>query len=324
MLDLLSLIPSKKKRTPSGWTVFNAVCCVYRGHSPDKRMRGGVRIEQHTQIYHCFNCGFKAGFTLGKPITSNTRLLLSYLGIDKEDIDRLNFESLQHRDILDYINVDKLKKKINFDEMSLPEEAELIDINNQDHSRFVEYLGQRQLTTTEYPFMCTPTMSSRHRNRIIVPFTYKNKIVGYTSRYIDGNTPKYINQQPSGYLFGIDFQKPEYQVCIVVEGIFDALSINGCALGTNTISETHVHLLKQMNKKIIIVPDHDKPGLEIIESALDNYFYVSIPDWEPDIKDVNDAVVRYGKFPTLLSILQSATRNKIKLEIQRKQIVNRL
>ena len=39
-----------------------------------------------------------------------------------------------------------------------------------------------------------------------------------------------------------------------------------------------------------------------------------------DIKDVNDAVVRYGKLPTLLSILQSATMSKIKIEIQRKKI----
>jgi hypothetical protein len=39
-----------------------------------------------------------------------------------------------------------------------------------------------------------------------------------------------------------------------------------------------------------------------------------------DIKDVNDAVVRYGKLATLLSILQNATMSKIKIEIQRKKI----
>ena len=42
------------------------------------------------------------------------------------------------------------------------------------------------------------------------------------------------------------------------------------------------------------------------------------------VKDVNDAVIRYGKVPTLLSILQCATNSKIKVEMRRKQIVKGL
>jgi hypothetical protein len=53
-------------------------------------------------------------------------------------------------------------------------------------------------------------------------------------------------------------------------------------------------------------------------------YSVSIPSWHDEIKDVNDAVIKYGKFPTLLSILQSATTSKIKIEMQRKNIVKRL
>jgi hypothetical protein len=64
--------------------------------------------------------------------------------------------------------------------------------------------------------------------------------------------------------------------------------------------------------------------MEIIDKALDYGFYVSIPNWDDGIKDVNDAVIKYGKLPTLLSILQSATNSKIKLEIKRKQLDKRL
>ena len=89
---------------------------------------------------------------------------------------------------------------------------------------------------------------------------------------------------------------------------------------TNDISDNQAEILKQLNKKVIVVPDHDKSGMEIINKALDHGFYVSMPEWGDDIKDVNDAVMRYGKLPTLISILQSATNSKAKTEIKRKQL----
>ena len=56
------------------------------------------------------------------------------------------------------------------------------------------------------------------------------------------------------------------------------------------------------------------------DKALELGYSVSLPDWEVDVKDVNDAVVKYGKLPTLLSILQCATNSKIKVEMRRKKI----
>jgi hypothetical protein len=67
----------------------------------------------------------------------------------------------------------------------------------------------------------------------------------------------------------------------------------------------------------------DKTGLSIIDRALELGFQVSIPDWGPGVKDANDAVVKYGKLPTLLSILQSATNSRIKIQIQRRKIDKR-
>ena len=168
--------------------------------------------------------------------------------------------------------------------------------------------------------MITPNDVGRNSKRIIVPYTYKNKIVGHTSRYIDNRIPKYINDQQQGYVFNIDIQKPEWQVCIVTEGIFDALSIDGVALMHDTISNEQAQLLAQLNKRIIVVPDIDKTGMTIIDRALELGYSVSLPNWEVGVKDTNDAVVKYGKLPTLLSILQNATMSKIKLEIQRKKI----
>lgn len=324
MFDILTVIPGKKKHTTSGWYSFNAVCCHHKGHKADRRSRGGIRFDGDVNwAYHCFNCGFKSNFVLGRSISKNTRQLLEWCGIDDIQIKKWSLESLQHKDLLDFVKVKKKKSKIKFKEHKLPD-GELLDINNPEHKKYTTYLESRAIDPCCYPFLITPSDSGRNASRIIVPFTFNNKVVGHTSRYLDNRVPKYINEQQPGYLFGYDFQKPEWEVCILVEGIFDALSINGCAMGHNTISSEQAELLGQLNKRIIFVPDHDKSGLEACDHALELGYNVSIPNWEIGIKDVNDAVKRYGKVPTLLSILQSATTSKVKIELQRKKLGKRI
>ena len=251
MFDILQIVPGKKKTTQSGWHSFNAICCHYRGHKADRRARGGIKFDGDNWSYHCFNCGFKCTFTLGRTLTRNTRQLLSYCGMDKDDINKYSLESLQHKDLLDFTKLKREKKKIKFKEMTLPD-AELIDSDNPKHQIYVSYLNKRKIRINDYPFMCTPDADGRQANRVIIPYTYENKIVGHTSRYLDDRTPKFINEQQQGYVFGYDLQKPEYEVCIVTEGIFDALSINGCALTHNTISEDQAEILKNLNKKIML------------------------------------------------------------------------
>jgi DNA primase len=125
-------------------------------------------------------------------------------------------------------------------------------------------------------------------------------------------------------VFGYDFQKPNWEICLVVEGIFDALSLNACALTHDTISDEQAEILRRLNRKVIVVPDLDKTGLSICDRALELGFHVAIPEWSDEIKDANDAVVKYGKLPTLLSILKSATNSKIKLQMIRTKLAKRI
>jgi hypothetical protein len=320
MFDILSIIPGKKKTTSSGWHSFNAICCGHLGHKPDRRMRGGIKFDGQTNwSMHCFNCGYKCNFVLGRSISYKTKQLLLWCGIDDTQIGKWSIESLQQKDLLDIIIQKKTKIKIKFKDHELPE-GEMLDGNNPLHKVYIDYVQSRGINYNEYPFLITPTAKGRYANRIIIPYTYNNKIVGHTSRFLDNKIPKYINEQQPGYVFNIDIQKPEWQVCILTEGIFDALSIDGIAIMHDDISNEQAQLIASLNKQIIVVPDRDKAGLKICDRALELGYSVSLPSWEPDIKDVNDAVVRYGKLPTLLSILQSATMSKIKIEIQRKKI----
>lgn len=322
MFDILSIIPGKKKNTSSGWTSFNAICCSHFGHKADRRMRGGIKFDGSNWSMHCFNCGYKCNFMLGKSISYKTQNLLKWCGIDDTEIKRWSLESLQHKDLLDFTQPKK-KVKIKFKDHTLPV-GELVDENNALHKIYADYVKARGISTSEYPFLITPSEKGRMANRVIIPYTYKNKIVGHTSRFLDNKIPKYLNEQQPGYVFNIDMQKPEWQVCIVTEGIFDALSIDGVAVMHDEISSDQALLLSTLNKQIIVVPDRDKTGLKMCDRALELGYQVSLPNWEADIKDVNDAVVRYGKLPTLLSILQSATNSKIKIEMQRKKIASRL
>jgi hypothetical protein len=320
MIDILSYIPQKRKQTSSGWVSFNAPCCVHTGESADRRSRGGVKQQEDDWSYHCFNCGFTASFVPGRPVSFKARKLLGWLGVDSTDIERLNLESLKRKSLLDLTAERNTIKQtqIDFDEKEVPEGVERIDTNNKLHFHYVDYLKQRGMVFG-YPFLVDKKRGPR--DRIVVPYTYKNRIVGHTSRYLDSRTPKFINSQQPGYVFGYDLQKSDWTTAIVVEGIFDALSISGLACMHETISKDQAQLLKQLQRRIIVVPDQDRAGLSIIDAAVEHKFEVSIPEWPEDVKDVNDAVVRFGVAQTLQQIHQSAERSKIKIEMAKKRLM---
>lgn len=320
IFDILSIIPGKKKKTQSGWYSFNGVCCHRRGHNQDRRGRSGLKFDGDNWSVHCFNCGYKCGFTLGKSISKTCSTFLSWCGIEPEQISKFNLQSLQQKDLIDFLITNKKKIKVKFEEFAI-QEGELIDENNSNHLGYINYLQARKINYKDYPFLVTPNTPGRNKNRIIIPYAHKNKIVGQTSRYLDNKLPKYINEQQPGYVFGLDFQKPDWQVCILVEGVFDALSIQGCAILHNDISELQAQLLSSLNKPIVFVPDRDRTGMEVCFRALELGYKISLPNWEKDIKDVNDAVCRYGKLATLCSILENVTTSKVKLEMYKRKIV---
>ena len=323
MIDVLSYLPNERKATVSGWISFNGPCCVHNGESQDKRKRGGIRQQDDEWSYHCFNCGFTASFIPGRPVSYKARRLLEWLGVDSVDIERLNLESLKRKSLLDLTTERNQIRHVDadFNETELPEGIELIHHNNPQHQRYVEYLESRKI---QLPYPLLVDKKRGPRDRIVVPFTYKNRIVGHTSRYLDNRMPKFINSQQPGYVFGYDLQKAHWTSAIVTEGIFDALSIAGLAVMHDTISPQQAQLLKQLKRKIIVVPDQDKAGLSIIDAAIEHRFAVSIPEWPNDVKDVNDAVVKYGVASTLLQIHKNAETSKIKIEMYKKRLQRKI
>ena len=323
MLDITSVLPAKHKRTASGWISFNAVCCEHNGENRDKRQRGGIKQNGEDWSYHCFNCGFKASFKLGRTLSFKARKLLNWFGVDQSVIQAINLESLKRKDMAQLVE-DRAKPKvqhIEFNDVVMPEELRLLE---ETDTKYIEYLESRAVDPGDYPYMVSPDQKGRQAERIVVPYTYEDRLVGYTARYLDDRKPKFISEQQPGYVFGTDLQQEHWTQAIVVEGIFDALSLNCLALLHNDISDKQAKLLKSLRKDITVVPDQDEAGLKLIDRATELGFAVSIPEWPMDVKDVNDAVKRYGRLGTLITIMTARETSKIKIELARKKLDKRL
>jgi hypothetical protein len=323
MLDIVSYLPHKRKLTPSGWYSFNAPCCEHNGQSTDRRQRGGLKITDESFSYHCFNCNYTASFILGRAVSFKARRLLSWMGVPDNEIEHLTLESLRHRSIHGLIN-DRQQtlntlQGIAFEERELPAFSELLT-PELDPERW-QYVQARGVPA-HFPIM-TIKETGYLRPTVIVPFTYNNQIVGHTTRYLDNRTPKYISDVQPGYVFGVDQQQAPWQYIIVTEGIFDALSIDGVAVMHSEISDAQARLIRSLGRQVIVVPDQDRAGLGLIDRAVELGWSVSVPEWL-DCKDVNDAVQRYGRLATLLSIFENAESSRIKIELRKKALVKRL
>ena len=311
---LLTYLPAKRKHTPSGWIGFNAVCC------DDKRQRGGFIVNGGDAVsYHCFNCGFKCSWQPGRHISQKMNKFMRDLNIPDDVIAQLRLEALK----FDTNNTVEIRSIIpKFDVRALPMDsqpiAELLDNPPEKLIPVLEYMVNRQLFPEDYPFHWTPKIG--FSNRLIIPFYKDGACVGYTARAINQEAnPRYLSEQQPGYVFNLDSQIDDRAFVIVCEGPIDAISINGCALMGSEIKDGQNWLLKQLGKEIVLVPDRDHEGPKTVEQAIEFGWSVSMPDWPPGVKDINDALVKLGKLATLWLIVSAKESNGLKIQLRAKK-----
>jgi len=315
----------KTKLTPSGWISGNAPCCQHNGHKPDSRGRGGVLPTHNGGFnWHCFNCNFKAGWTPGKLLSSNTKKLFQWLGLSQSEIGKLGLVALKLKD-----DQPLAKKELRFDleERSLPDNTKSINkwieegIEDPKILEVMNYIIRErgmQWDWYDWHWSSNPGYS----DRVIIPFYHDGKIVGYTGRKIREGKPKYLTETQPGYVFNLDKQRDDRQYIIAVEGQFDAISIDGVAFMHNEPNDVQCARLLALNKEVIVVPDRDRPGAKILNAAIKNGWSASLPPWEDDIKDVADAVKRYGRLYVLTTILHYRISGDLKLNLLKKKLEN--
>lgn len=316
---IITYLPAKRKTTPSGWISFNAPCCHHNGNSADTRGRGGLISEGDTVSYHCFNCGYKTSWQPGRNISKGLRRLLVWLGAPDDTITKLTLDVMR---INEGVEVRQRKIEIPiFETVPLPPDAvKVTDLINFDkHSMAVlEYMSSRNLNIDDTGYYWSPSLG--YRDRLIIPFYFEKRIVGWTARTITPNkNPKYLTENQPGYVYGLDKQGPNKAFAVVCEGPIDAIHIDGCALTGSEIGEQQALLINRLGKDIIVVPDRDLAGKKLVETAIDKNWGVSLPEWSDDINDIGDAVARYGRLYTLYSIASAAETSPLKIRLRAKK-----
>jgi len=316
---VLQLLPARRRRSASGWLSFNAPCCQHRGERADTRGRGGVITTPDGAItYHCFNCGFKTGFRPGNYLGYRFRRLLGWLGADEATINRLVIEAVREKDTASPVPEVEQEPTI-FRARALPDDVELVDTDPQA----LAYCQQRNVDLDRYPLLVSKKTEHNLNRRVIIPFTWKNQLIGYTARAWDAMIkPKYYSQYESDYVYNLDQQPKSAEFVIVCEGCFDAMSIDGCAVLSNECSERQADIIDTLNREVILVPDADRAGRQLVDSALRYGWSVSFPIWHETCKDINEAVVKYGKLFVLKSILESRESSRLKIELKRRWLYN--
>lgn len=334
-----SLLPAKKKtNTSSGWISFNAPCCQHNGERADTRGRGGLVANPDGGVsYHCFNCNFKASYIPGRHLTYKFRKLLSWLGASENEVKRLVIDAIRVKDLVapDQLIEAEEAEPINFKARPLPEEAQSFQalsnfytLNNDrnvpdEFHRAVVYAAERKIDLSKYDFYWTPEKQYNLHKRLIIPFTWRNKIIGYTARTFDDNVkPKYFNSHEPNYVFNVDRQLKDSKFVIVVEGPFDAMSIDGVAIMGNECHEQQADIIDSLGREVIVVPDADKAGIKLVNAALEYGWSVSFPIWQETHKDINSAVQEYGKLFVLKSIIEAKETGRLKIELRKKKLYN--
>ena len=319
-----TLLPSRVKPSPSGWTSFNAPCCHHRGHGQDKRKRGGIRFDMGV-VYNCFNCKFTASWQPGRPISEKFKSLCRWMGGNEDIINQLIFEALK-TESPEY-KPRESQVRITFAEKQLPEHSlkisEWLDVDfkgngvlEENLAKVVAYIYDRGFDPLNDIFYWSPT--DGYQDRVIVVFKYKNKIVGNTARKVRSGRPKYLSDHHSHFVFNVDEQSEDQKYIFVTEGPFDALAINGVALLTNNIAEQQYRIIQGLGHEVIVIPDQDEAGLNLIKKAIEYGWSVAFPTWDHDVKDVAEAVNRYGKLFVVVDAIKTAQSGSIKINMAKK------
>tara|TARA_B100000683_G_scaffold235081_1_gene238669 strand:- start:844 stop:1857 length:1014 start_codon:yes stop_codon:yes gene_type:complete len=327
---ILTSLPAGRKKTPSGWISFNAPCCVHNGETADKKKRGGVMTSADgTVSYHCFNCGFKASYVIGRKLTYKMRQFMGYIGIPDDTIRKLAIEAMREEE--GDVKYEK-KKFVTFKDKTLPKNAHKLDVwlekyvakdltepQIQKIEGLLKYLEGRGIGPEWYDFMYSPDQYWDVDKRLLIPFYWRGHVVGFTGRMFEqSDKVKYYTDVQPGYVFNMDAQDWTRKFVIVTEGPFDAISVSGVSILGSEINDIQRELIDGLGRKVIVVPDRDAPGEKLINQAIEFGWNVAFPEWNESITDVADAVSKYGRLFTIQSILKTTESSRFKIDLKRK------
>jgi hypothetical protein len=313
------------KSSRKGWATKNCPCCIFRGESADKRSRLGLKIDGDSFGLNCFNCGLKIKWKPGSKLYPDLKTYLLSSGLSEDQLQEINFKLYQEESLITtdtgQVSISSLQTIYNqWPEVPLPDNTftipELIEVgcNDADFISVLDYINKRKLYNLESLYW---SFDKQYRGRIIIPFYYDQKLVGFTGRAVNNSIKikKYLDNRPLDFVYNLNSQKKsQRKFVILTEGIIDAMHVDGITTFGNKLSDMQAKMINSLGKEIVLVPDYDKAGEDLIDIALKHSWKVSLPQWK--FKDVSESVESRGKIITLRNILDSIEYKEFNVKLK--------
>ncbi|CAB4123067.1 hypothetical protein UFOVP29_226 [uncultured Caudovirales phage] len=329
-----SWLPANNKAANKGWRAANAVCCHHRGHKPDTRNRGNWLIDASNQVsYTCYNCAFRTRYT-GDGITDSFAALMAWMGVPQEAVNQLRIDELR-KSLEDGTAVTATGSAPGFQIFApdpLPAGSEEISqliaqgLQNTDFRMVCDYLQTRGTAVMgNWQYHWAPAGKWIMKQRLIIPFhDHNGRHVGYCARYAGTpprGIPRYTNSAlPPDYLFNTKALYRGRRWAVVVEGVLDAIAIDGVAVLSHQLSRGQIEQLHTSGCEIIVMPDQEQQNQDLIDQAMQQGWSVSFPEWGFGCKDAADATKIYGELYTIRSIIAARTQDELDINVLRQTI----
>lgn len=322
------------KQSSKNWHIRNCMLCHTQGHGKDTRKRFGIQFNADSILINCFNCGFSTHYTEAEPLTKSFKFFLTQLAVDDKFIAQLEFEKFKQKnniiqlkdgDTITSNYEDKFKSLFSkWKEHPLPPDSypiqDWLDAGCTD-KHFIDvaqYAVSRGITDFDQ-FYWSPSEVHEMNCRLILPYYYRGTVVGYTGRYVykinNKEVTKYFQRCPTDFVYNLDNQYSWSRKYVIVnEGVLDAWVVDGVGI-LGEVTQHKVDIINRLQKDIIVCPDRDKKGSDLVKAAIHNNWAVSFPKWDAGIKDAADASKKYGRLLTTYSIIQGAVRKKEKIKL---------
>lgn len=304
----------------NGWCSVLCKSCGDKGH---KGKRAAFIFDPNGTIgYHCFNCGAKTKFDPNDTkLSKSMEQILQDFDVPESSIDIVRFNLLKNRSDFDEITTDFLPKiDIEPDEIPLPKHFYLLkdaSPNDQWAVTASTYLEHRKIDLNTYSFMLSKPVNTTDKKvdkwlgRLIIPVYKDDKLIFYQGRALDGIKTNKKYESPSvakdRVLFGFDklFISTDYPL-FIMEGFFDAHLVDGIAILGNQLSKSQIEWINKSKRKKVYIPDRYGDGQIGALEAIKQGWSISTPLIDDtDVKDVNEAIVKYGKMYVTKSIMDN-------------------
>jgi hypothetical protein len=262
------------------------------------------------------------------------KFFLKQIHLDEKFIKKVEFEIFKHKNQIKTLHdgdVEEIDTESKFKalfqkwkQIELPKDSMPITdwleagLDDSNFLRVVDYALSRHIYNL-HEFYWSPEHTHNLHQRLMIPYFYKGKIVGFTSRLCydtpDKSIPKYFQQCPMDFVYNLDNQQGWSRKYVLAnEGVLDAWTVDGISI-LGEIGQAKVDIINRLQKQVIVCPDRDKKGWDLVEVAIENNWAVAFPKWDMSIKDATKAAEIYGRLLTTHSIISTAVSGKEKIQL---------